>query len=184
MCVRLCSSNGAARGLPLLRVQAGTTCDLVSLSTRLAWFDTHYLGRQVICPGQACPYCLGEGGRAHGYLVGQVPHGQFRQPVLLEVSSQSWTRFEDLLQLEGGRFAAGLVLGISRKRKNSPLVLEPIGSMALDEAVSLPENRVLEAVAVLFQLPVPGPDEDWASWGSRVESQAALKVAAAMAACS
>lgn len=174
------SESGSARSLRVLRISAGHEVDAVLVSRDPLWLSTHWFGRQVICPGDVCPACGGGGGREHGYLVIQVAHGPSRSLFLLEISAPTWARAESLASMVGEDLTTGAFVRLSRRRKNSPLMIEVEGTLKGTVAFAGADSdssRCLDAVATLYGLPVSKTGEDASQWTDRVRHLAMVKVA-------
>lgn len=164
--------------LPLLRVKPGRECDIQLVSDEVLWVQTHWVGRQVLCGGPKCPICSGGGGRTHGYFVALVRHGSGGPAsVLVEMTPSPWSRMTDLARMMTFSISSGLTITASRRRSNSPLRLEPTGNASLPGDCETSVCRTLDALAVLYGLPVSTTDETLSDWTARVRSRV-LRLAA------
>jgi len=174
-------SVASAFSLPLIRVPAGSACEGVLLSDRPLFLAVHFLGKSVVCPGSECPLCSGSGARLRGYLMVEVVSSPRPFVGLLEFSSCTWERSFSLAGLSGERVRLGSVVAVSRRRKNSPLVIEWLAQKSVSMSAAKAEHRTLCALAVLYSLPVPGPEEEVEHWSERCRSCAEGLVRGAMA---
>jgi len=159
--------NRSARSLPMLKIRAGHEAEIQICSQSVLWLKTHWLGRQLICPGPACPMCGGAEGRAHGYVTVILRTGQRPRPYLLEVSPPSWERLISLAKMEQLEVGTGLICTASRRKPKSPLTIEPFGRSENIPTAEASIRRTLDAVSILYGLPVMRPAETQEQWAAR-----------------
>lgn len=147
-------STSSSWGLPVLRVNAGSEVEVSVQSLTPVFADTHYFGRQFFCAGEDCPGCGVKPPRTRVFFLATLTHGQ-KRTVLVENSAAMWSRLSGLLQMGADGWQPGLLLSLSRRRANSPLIMDPLGNggpVAPRFETSLP---LLAALAVLHDLPLP-----------------------------
>jgi len=162
------SAVRSSRSLPVARIRPGSEVDFQLVTPSPVWIDTHWLNKQLLCPGDVCPVCGGGGGRTHGFLVVSVRNPVPARLALLELSVASWHRFQSLSKMSDFALMTGTLFTGSRRRKNSPLVCEPTGFSKTVDPADAELARVLDAVATLFGLPVMKPKETALEWSDRV----------------
>lgn len=144
----------SAFALSLLKVSGGSRCDAVVQSSQPIWLDTHWIGLQILCPGSDCPLCRSLSSRSQGYLVVTVELQGETKPFLLEFTGTSALRFQERLQFFQLELKSGLELSLFRKGKRTPLVIEPGASDRLVDPQLAADRRLLNAIAVIFGLPL------------------------------
>lgn len=174
------SDYPASLSLAVLRLHSGREVVASLQSDRLAVLETHWLGRQLACAGEGCPACVSSRARAKGYAVVQVDVGGRWAPVLVEASVASWSRVDFLNSSEGLSFAPGLELSLTKRKRNSPVRIEPIGMGGPVREDLVPRYRLLSAIAVLFGLPSPRGDEPDQEWVQRCRPAVLRSLEAAM----
>lgn len=175
------SRSSSALSLPVLRVPPGARARISIQSPNVLYVGTHWFNRELLCVGPDCPGCGRTGSRCRGFALGLLETGTAWRPVMLEGSSPMWSRLEGFRTMEGVAFEPGLVVEASKKAKTSPLRLEPVEAGGLIDLQFTSPRRLLSAMAVLFRLPVPGPDSSVSDWAAdaRPAAMAALEVAMA-----
>lgn len=174
----------ATAQLPLLKIGAGGAAECCLQAAEPVWVDTHWVGRrQWLCVAgsdDACPGCWVCSPRRCGYVVVLAAVAQRIQPMLLEVTQQSWSGLDGLSRMEFGGIDAGLVVRCSRKSLRSSMRIEPLsdGRRVSEEFGGW--HRCVSAMAVLFGLPLPTPDDDAETWSDHVCPIARAKLAAAI----
>ena len=164
--------------LSVLKVKGGVASDVVVCSDTVFGFTTHWIDdRSWACGGDLCPACM-QG--VHVRWVGfypVIPMGDERRRVmLLELSSTAYDRFRGLLRMEDYKTTAGVAVTVSRKKRNSPLVCEPIGTADANLLKSLDKSSVWSAIAALYSLPPVKDDETIEAWSQRCETVAAGQI--------
>lgn len=172
--------RAAAMALPVLRTQPGSVHQVTLQSEKVLYLGTHWFNAQLLCAGEDCPACDWSPSKCRGFAIGLAEAVQRQTPVLIEASAGSWSRVEGLRQMEGLAFKPGLRIEIGRRKRNSPLRLEPYAEGGPVEEQYRAAWRMVAALAVIFRLPIPRPDEDPQQWALRVKPAAVAKLAAAM----
>lgn len=166
--------------LPLAKVPSGAVMRASLQGDVWYYFGSHWVGRVLLCSGEGCPGCLHGPSRVMGYRVGLIQHVEKWRPALLEVSSGAIAGLQGFCEMEGLSDASGLVVELSRRGKRSPVRIEPVSS----GGATMPPDRsvatVINAVAVLYGLPIMLPAEDPIDWAKRVQSMAAGHLASAV----
>ncbi len=154
----------SAFSLSLLKVSAGGRCDCVVQSSSPLWLDTHWVGRQILCPGEECPFCGNLPSRSQGYLVVTVDVAGETKPFLLEFTGTSALRFDERLRFFEIELKPGLEISLFRKSKRSPLVMEPGAADRAFDPCLADDRRLLNAIAVIFGLPLCAAKSSRATW--------------------
>lgn len=167
--------------LPLVRCRAGTRTAVWFLGAGPLWASTHWIERQMICPGPECPACGLTPGRDFGYLgvAYGAEHSSLRVGIL-EVSLATFGRLDGLCRMEGRPVARGLGLELSRKFPKSPLVATPLLCEPPATLPAFDSSGLLSAVATLYRLPQPQILESAADWSQRVGPAALRMIEAAV----
>lgn len=169
----------SAFSLSLLKVSGGSRCDAVVQSSRPIWLDTHWIGRQILCPGIDCPFCESLPSRSQGYLVVTVDVRDEVKPFLLEFTGTSALRFTERLQFFDLQLKSGLEISLWRKSQRTPLVIEPGASDRLVDPQLAEDRRLLNAISVIFGLPLCAAASSREIWAEKA-MPVALKWAEAM----
>lgn len=143
--------------LRLLRVSPGSVVQCCLQRPDPTWLSTHWLSNhQIPCIGgdNECPACMYQLARSTGFVVVTIVQGNKPVPMLLEVTPHAWSSLRMSSQFENQTIVGGRIVALSRKYKNSPMRMEVTEhvSRVFEECAS--EERVLRALATLFQLPV------------------------------
>lgn len=166
--------------LPLLKVSGGGRATVALVGERFWYFGSHWLDRMYLCAGDGCPGCMHGPPRTMGYRVVMVQHPTRWNPALLEASCLSINQLEGLAAMESLQVEAGLIVDVSRKTKRSPVRLEPASSQASVQVKAQKPFIALNAVALLFGLPLMSEVEEPADWAERSREVAAGRLAAAL----
>lgn len=169
--------------LKILRVPARSKCEVVLLSERALFVACHWLsGRQWLCSATeeyGCPACHGQVPRCVGFGIVRLVANLHVDVRLLEFSPGSHARLNMLAEMEGWPVGCGLHVGVSRARPRSGLRMEPLGFASGHDGLS--ESRLLDAIAVLFGLPLTVEGEQSEDWARRVQPLAASLLGRAIA---
>jgi len=181
--------NRARCQLSVLKVRMGSVVSVQLLLSQPAWLGTHWIGgRQWLCAGcddGECPGCIGQCSRLVGFAGVAVHVGSRVVPMLLELSSQSWAQLELLSHMDSMDVVPGLVFEASRRRSRGSLRCEPVKmSPVVPELASFDQARLVNAVAVLYRLPLLAVGEDPDGWFLRVRPTLKRQLAAAAGALS
>lgn len=167
--------------LGVLRVAPSQVVRVSLQGDRWWFFGSHWFGRVFICSGDGCPGCMVSQPRVMGYRVGLVEGSARWRPYLVEASSGTVAGLDGFCTMEGYGSVGGLVVEAGRRTKRSPLRLEPVSA----DGPTLPADRAtpatLNAVAVLYGLPLMQAGEEPADWADRVRGVAAAHLSAAVA---
>lgn len=173
-------SPSSAMALPVFRLEAGRTALLTLQGDSVLYMGVHYFGRSVPCLGVECPGCDRAPSRCRGFLLALLRVGERERPVVVEASAPQWSRLEGLRQMEGLAFEPGLVVEASRKKRNSPLRLEPVSGGGRIEEQFRSRWRLLSALSVLFSLPSPRAGMTCEEWATASRPAAVAQVLAAI----
>jgi len=161
--------------LTLLRVRPGAVVHVRLLPVGPAWFTTHWVGkRQVLCAGDSdvgCPACGLVPPRVVGFVLVLVTvraEVDRQQLFLLEISPHSWAGFEMGCQFEGIQPGQIVWCELHRRSQRSPLKIEPCKVSDVALGATFEDRTLMNAVAVLYGLPLMGATEELESWKSRV----------------
>jgi len=165
--------------LGVLKIKCGMTCEGFVALREVLGFNVHWLlGRSYMCPGEDCAACFaGVPSRWNGFLVVRARVGHATEMRLLELSSAAYERFAGLVRMEGWPDLAGVHFTAVRSRAKASLYVEPLDRDEDRAAKALSPLRCWEAVACLYGLPVPRPDESLEEWEVRARSAAGRLVA-------
>lgn len=156
--------------LRIVRIAPRHSYRLVLLCDCVMWVGTHWVdGRQWLCAGtdvDACVGCRCQVSRLVGFgLVGMVTPDRI-VPSLLEVSPSAWSRLEGLCRMDGLDVTCGLVVDARRPRSRAALRLEPVEHR--EGLRRYTERQLVDAMAVLYGLPLSRDGEDGTAWLCRV----------------
>lgn len=154
--------------LPLMRVQPGQRSLVTIQSHQVIWLATHWVGKQVLCPGEDCELCQALSSRTHGYLVCAISDLGRERFVMLELTSGCWQRPLGILDCERRTTLSGTVVEVSRRRKRSPLHIDPCFEYGKVHAAASTVTRQLNAIAVLFGVSIAAESESAEEWAKRV----------------
>lgn len=149
--------------LPLFELRPGHETEVLSAMRAPIGFETHYLGRSVLCGGPGCEGCKHRGKRWLGYLGVQVGG----KPYALELTAAAWQAAFGRLKFEGWDDALGVQFRVRKVRVRAPLHLEPTAVHPADQDVRA-TSRVLRTAARLYRLPLPMAEEAPSAWDERV----------------
>ena len=156
------NQNGGGSRWPLVRISAGSTCEVVLLGSKFLPLTVHWVGRSVPCCGDGCGLCAWLPGRGLFYL----PVMCLGRASILELGSLSSSHLEQHCKLLHQGVRAGLVVGLSRRTAKAPIYAEVV-----DERPGVTEVGVLEfapRVMALYQLPGPNVGESLDGYSARV----------------
>jgi hypothetical protein len=178
-------SRSAAQ-MPLLKIGSGVVTRCRLESEEFLWLGTHWiLGRQWVCAKTADESCLGcsvQLPRIVGMAVVSVDVASHRRPFLFEVGAGAFSRLRGLCLMEGWEVSAGLHFTARRRSGRSPLTLTPeCFEEDLASTVFSSQLRLISAIAVLYRLPLPLPNERAQDWAVRVRPAAASMLGGAVA---
>jgi len=162
----------ASAQLPLLKVQPGAVVRLKVLALRVAWFATHWLGRrQVLCAAGRdgeCAGCALSPSRVVGFQLVTLVIDRRERLFLLEVSPLAISSLEMSAKFEGVSRLGGILVEVRRPRARGPLRFEVVEecSESIDPAEG--DARLINAVAVLYGLPLLFIGETVEAWEERV----------------
>ena len=172
---------GRARAqLTLLRVRAGGVCQAVVVPGGPLWLGSHWVEkRQVLCcagSAEACMLCGESASRVTGFVLvmvsqlngSEVTPAQQKRLMLLELSPLSWSGFEMSARFEGLDPCGPILADISRKGARSPLRIECVRAVDGCSEVDVLGRALVDAVAVLFGLPLVKDAETAEQWRDRV----------------
>ncbi len=171
-------SNGSvshsSQSLGVLRFGAGMVRDLAVGCADPVFFGIHWDGkRQLLCAGEICPICGGDGARQTGFLLveSQAQHDYGRQ-LLIGVSFPGIVRAQEFCLEQHMKWAPGLVITVSRRKKNSPLMIKPkeVRPVQVCQATTM---TIIGAAATLFGVPTPAAHETPETWSARIQPAAA-----------
>lgn len=166
--------------LGLLKVPGGSRVRCILQGERWLYFGSHWLGRVLLCAGDGCPACRCGASRVMGYRLAVWCDGERRVLYVLEASSGAIAGLDQSAKFHGLDVEPGLEVEIGRKGKRSPLRFEAMRLTATMLQPGDAEVTLVNALAVLYGLPVLMPGEDAAAWAQRVQPVASSHCAAAV----
>lgn len=160
--------------LAVLKIRGGQAADLVVCCHCVLGLITHWIdGRSYACPGEDCPACIQcWPDRWAGFLVVRCVGTKARAPMLLELSSSSWDRLAGLMKLEGYGSVQALFLHAERRKKKSPLIVDPVAEAPEAAGRMVESMAVWSAISPLYGLPQPRLDETDSMWVERCKPAA------------
>lgn len=179
-----CPSNRVR--LPVFKVKGGHDVLLTLRSRDVLGFGAHWLGaRSFMCPGLDCPACEQfVGARWKGLLAVELHSGSGRETRfgLIEVTESAYGRLRFLRESYGRTEYCGMRVVASRRSAKSPLVFAEgeVGSTFDESAKAVEAIYVASAVATLYGLPSPGPDESLKDWQEHASGSACIALQAAL----
>lgn len=157
---------GGGSRWPLVRLGAGSECEVILCSAKFLPLTVHWVGRSTPCCGDGCSLC--------SFLPAR---GLFYSAVLcmsrvsiLELGSMSASHLEQHVKLLHGGMKAGLVLRLVRRTSKAPIFSECVNFRSGTREVSMLE--LAGRVCALYQLPGPNPDEDLTAYQERLRGLA------------
>jgi hypothetical protein len=173
----------ARRGICLLKVAPGQRARVCLQSEHVEIVQTHWFGRQMLCPGWDCPACGTYATRVAVFQIGVVWQGPEWRPVLVELTAGEWARTRMLAQMEGLELGLGVVCELSRGGPRSAVRCVPIERTGEISVVLQTAERLTDALALLFKLPARGDGEGSKAWCERIRPAVATQLAAAIRSC-
>lgn len=162
-------SDASRFSLPLLKVQPGQCIEFELASTEPLSIGVHWCDRSLVCVGDGCPLCDYSQCRSAVFaVVTQMVNGKPGREALLEMSASAYARLDGLLRMEGVRWAPTLLCQATRRKRNSPLVVEPRATGPRAIGSGSPPIRTLRAVCVLMKLAQPQAAESPSEWMLRM----------------
>ena len=151
-------------GLPVLRVHPGMQARLVFQSLEAVVFDLHWLGQNLVCPGEGCPACESYVARPKAFLIATVLVGEEWRPTLVECTPQALYRLEEQMVFDEMFVQPGTQALASRSAKRQPIKFQFEGWSGETDRTLSSSHRLLSALAVLFGLPLPRRDHSVAEY--------------------
>lgn len=153
---------------PMLRLQAGSKCDVQLLSGDWVRLVTHFSRRTFLCAEvDECDACNVLPGRAYWYLP--VLHLEAKRQAILELSCHASADLVQRCRFVGFAIRAGVQVALSRRSKKAPLGIE-----VMDQAEGAPLAKLHEWVSALmlvYKLPGLLPGESVEVYGARVKDR-------------
>lgn len=149
--------------LPLLELRPGNETEVISAMRAPIGFETHFLGRSLLCGGPRCDGCKHRGKRWLGYLGVQAGG----KPYCLELTAAAWQAAWGRLKFEKWDDSLGVQFTVRKVALRSPLRLEPTAVHPAEQDVRA-TARVLRTAARLYRLPLPMQEESPSAWDERV----------------
>lgn len=170
--------------LALLRINPGAVARVKVVAGGPAWFQVHWVGkRQVLCcsdGGSYCPACAIAPGRVIGFVLCTTLLGERERLFLLEVSPLAISSMEMSAKFEGLSTSDSLWCDVTRPGSRRPLRFEAIEASGITAPESAMRARLINAVAVLFGLPLMRVEETVEAWEERVRGVVASFAARAV----
>jgi hypothetical protein len=154
---------------PVVRLVAGSSTEIVLLSTRFFALTTHWNKCTVPCCGDNCPLCELLPARGLFYVAGMC----CSRVSIVELASQSASHFEQHCKLLHDGLRAGLVIKLDRRGAKSPVRSEVLRFQEKVSAVS--QLELASRVMALYKFPCPNPDEDLATYEIRCRGVARVR---------
>ena len=158
--------------LVLLRVRAQGECEVEIVPVGPLWLGSHWVDRrQILCTAGTdtpCELCGRSMSRVTGFVLAVVTQLERKRLMLLELSPLSWSGFEMSSQYEGVALDRGVITRLSRSSARKPLRMEVVRAGGPLASVSELEARLVNAVAVLFGIPLTQGSESIEEWRDRV----------------
>ena len=163
--------------LPLLKINPGAVVRVKVLPVGPAWFTVHWVGkRQVLCAARGESGCMACGvapGRVVGFVLVTTLLVEKERLFLLEVSPLALNSLEMSAQFEGISTNASVWCDVSRHGARRPLRFEAVEESRYDCPQEAATVRLMNAVAVLYGLPLMIVGECVSSWEERVAATVA-----------
>lgn len=160
--------QSSADSLPVLKLHPGADVTLSIQSDHALYLGVHWVDRQIVCAGDECPLCAYEPSTSRAFLLALVEHQKRWRPVMLDATPAVLARLDGLADGDRCVFRPGLRVQASRRKRTSPLRLDPLDNQGVVEAQYSGLTRLLRAIACLYRLPAPFSDETWQDWVCRV----------------
>lgn len=156
--------------LPIIKVRPGAGVKVVLMGPEVLALPTHWVGRQLICPGEECPACDGQFPRVFHYLGAAFERAPGRWGLgLLELSDTTFSRMLAQFEVAGLKMERGEVVLLSRRYTKSPLVAQPQGMKQEPGSLALNVLMLVQALAVLYQLPPQSGSQTLQEWAESVK---------------
>jgi hypothetical protein len=169
----------AAYRLPVAKFGVGTVVEVCLRTPALVCFATHWLGgRTLLCADDAgiCPGCEANQARMTGYTIGCVRNRAGQRTSLLEFAGAGAVDFAMGLPDP----LVGTLIECIRRASRHRVEYRRLGRQAEMFNDEVPGFRLLQALSVLFDIPLPragGSPADWMA--ASLERRLALLQAAA-----
>lgn len=154
---------------PVVRLVAGSSTEVVLLSTRFFALTTHWNKCTVPCCGDNCRLCEMLPARGLFYVAVMC----VSRVSILELASQSASYFEQHAKLLHDGLRPGLVFQLKRRGAKSPVRSEVIRFQEKCSAVS--QLELATRVMALYKFPCPNPGEDLAKYEVRCRAVAKVR---------
>lgn len=168
------------RGVVLLKVQPGGRARVCLQSVHVEVVQTHWFGRQMLCPGWDCPACGTYATRAAVFQVALVLQGPEWRPCLVELTASEWSRTRMLAQMEGIEVGPGVVCELSRGGSRSAIRCVVVEATTGVSSVLSTHERLVDALSLLFKLPVRNEGEAAKAWIERIRPVVAGQLSASI----
>lgn len=154
---------------PVIRLVAGSSTEVVLLSTRFFAITTHWNKCTVPCCGDDCKLCEVLPSRGLFYVAAMC----VSRVSILELASQSASHFEQHAKLLHGGLRPGLVFNLQRRGAKSPVRSEVIRYQEKCSEVS--QLELATRVMALYKFPCPNPGEDLGTYEIRCRGVARVR---------
>lgn len=154
---------------PVIRLVAGSSTEVVLLSSRFFEITTHWNKCTVPCCGDGCRLCEVLPSRGLFYVAAMC----CSRVSILELASQSASHFEQHCKLLHGGMRPGLVLSLKRRGAKSPVNSE--GLRMQDGCAEVSQLELAQRVMALYKFPCPNPGEDLATYEIRIRGVARVR---------
>jgi hypothetical protein len=156
--------------LPIIKVKPGAGIDVVLMGPEVVALPTHWVGRQLVCPGDDCPACDSQFPRVFHYLGAAFERSPGKWGLgLLEMSDTTTGRLCAQMEVAGVFFKRGEVVRLSRRYTKSPLVAQPLNMTKEPGSLALNMLMLVQALAVLYQLPPQSGSQTLQEWTESVK---------------
>jgi hypothetical protein len=154
---------------PVIRLVAGSSTEVVLLSTRFFALTTHWNKCTVPCCGDDCPLCSVLPARGLFYVAAMC----CSRVSILELASQSASHFEQHAKLLHSGLRPGLVFSLQRRGAKSPVRSEVVRFQEKCSEVSALE--LATRVMAIYKYPCPNPGEDLFAYELRCRGVARVR---------
>jgi len=169
-----------SRGCLVLKLEAAHSTRVCLQSEEVEVCQTHWFDRQVLCSGWDCEACGTYATRVAVFQIAVVERGPQWSPCVVELTATEWSRTRMLAKMEGLRLGPGTLCELSRGSKRSAIRCVALEDTDEVSAVLRTRERLIDALSVLFKLPLRFAEESSAAWCERVHPQVARQVAASI----
>jgi len=169
------------RGVVLLKVPAGSRAKVCLQSLEVEVVQTHWFGRQFLCPGWDCPACGVYAARVGVFQLAVVQRGPEWSPVLLELTAAEWARTRMLGDMTGLIPGPGVVCSLSRGSARSAVRCQPVSRSDERSEFLSSRERLVDVLGLLFKLPGRVTEESVGAWCERVRPAVAEQLSRAIA---